>query len=202
MYVSDNAVCLHSSEAPFGALCCCAFIGSSGSALTYARTHTSWSNKHLRYLLHMQVAQALRKGGIACMRLLFSQKLSSANDICAALGEGFKPGPLEPVSASLLSVVCLSFCLSVCACLPHFLSFVGIISIRVTYTYTHIYIHIHIHTCICGPQVIKSCLDDDDADIRYIASATVRDMFVIIKERLDTEQVRYSAGYIHKNTRI
>ncbi len=48
----------------------------------------------------MQVAQALRKGGMACMRLLFSQRLCSANDICAALGEGFKPGPLEPVSTS------------------------------------------------------------------------------------------------------
>jgi len=44
-----------------------------------------------------------------------------------------------------------------------------------------------------GPldPVIKSCMDDDDADIRFIACGAAREMFAIVAEMLDTEQVRH-----------
>uniref|UniRef100_A0A6U2DQV3 Dynein axonemal assembly factor 5 HEAT-repeat domain-containing protein n=1 Tax=Hemiselmis andersenii TaxID=464988 RepID=A0A6U2DQV3_HEMAN len=44
-----------------------------------------------------------------------------------------------------------------------------------------------------GPldPVMKSCMDDDDADIRYIACGAAREMFAIVAEMLDTEQVRH-----------
>ena len=81
-----------------------------------------------------KVASALRKAGCACMKHLVGQKLVKQEDLSKALGEGFAPGPLDPI--------------------------------------------------------IKSCLEDDDADIRFIACGAVREIFVVVRETLDTEQLR------------
>jgi len=81
-----------------------------------------------------KVASALRLGGVSCLKQLFARRLCSADEVMGALGEGFAPGPLEPV--------------------------------------------------------LKSCLDDDDKDIRFLTCGAVREMFIIVRERIDTEQVR------------
>ena len=47
-----------------------------------------------------------------------------------------------------------------------------------------------------GPldPVIKSCLDDDDADVRFMTCGALRSLFVSVEGRLDDEQVGFDDG--------